>query len=236
MPQKISTSKLPKLHLIQWGILRKLGRSAGLRYNDLKPIEMDPHRFTYHMKKLLLLDLIDERDRVYVLTQKGKLLLNYFNKIPLFKDLPVDSFILLYIKRGKDLLVVERQIAPYLGYIGTPSFAILNNRYVDEVARKALSKLGLKGALSLNLILDILYKSQREVIKHTLIYTFYCSEPKGEAVKRNEEGRLLWMKPSELLNAKKGFDNSRDLIKFFEGRRKSSPGIALISRTYNTPM
>jgi len=241
MDRKKSHQKalFPQLHKVQWMILHSMKRREFSRFNQIKPKDMDPRRFVYHLNKLKKLGLVkcDDKTSRYFMTEKAKVLINFFPRMPYFEDLPIDSFILLYIKREEKLLVVKRRYAPYLGNVGIPCFNSEQDKYLHETAQQGLESLGLSGKLELPLLIEVIYKGRETcVVKHACMFTFYIENPRGSVKRECEEGTLFWTKPKELLKVEKGYDNSKDLIDFFEKERELEDGITIISRSYDTPM
>ncbi|MBM3208945.1 hypothetical protein FJZ40_01490 [Candidatus Shapirobacteria bacterium] len=233
-----SNEALPRLHEIQWQILKRMSFRPESRFNEIKPKVMDPKRFTYHLNRLKNLDLVrhDFRRGVYLLTDKAKLLTAYFTDIPSWGNLPLNSGILLYIEKSNKVLVVKRDHQPFLGYVGLPYFLTQNNEFVYQSAMEGLRALGLTGKLSLPLIIEVLFKNNRgEFIRHAFMLTYYCRNPKGEVSKRSYEGELSWIEPSALLKIKLGYDNSKDVVDFFS-KKQARSGVTIISKVYHTPM
>lgn len=230
-----TSKQLPKLHEIQWDILNKMKFQKSSRFNDLKPVDMDPKQFTYHLKQLVKLGIIQKEEGRYMISEKGKIILSFFPERFDITEIAVDTYILLYIKKGKKVLSVKRKESPYLGHIGVLCELPKKDEFFEQSAKKRLEKTGLKGELKLRMIIEVLYKSEGKSIRgHASMIVFYCEEPKGNIIEADEEGELNWIYPKELLESKKGYDNSRDLVKYFEGNEKVD-GIREISRTYSTP-
>jgi hypothetical protein len=235
--KKSKKSSLPKLHKTQWQILKDMTTREASRFNELKPKEMDPKQFTYHLKKLVSMNLVDYDDQKsnYILSDSGKLLISYFEKHPDFEEFPLDSYILLYIKRNKDLLVVKRKVQPYLDYIGVLSTYIKKNEFIEVSANKRLESIGLAGKAKLAMIIEVLYKTKDNTIReHACMYTYYVKNPSGNITQKYNEGELSWIEPKELLKVKKGYDNSKDLIKHFESKNFNPKELKTISREYYT--
>ena len=231
------SEKTRRLHKIQWQILKKMSTIEYSRFNELKPKEMDPKRFVYHLGKLKDFRLIlhDSKKGNYFLTDRGKMVLAHYEDLPDIEDYFFQTFILLYIKRKGKILVVKRKKAPYLGYTGNPFVNIEKEAYLQVSASNALESLGLKGNLSLNLILEMVYKTaEGKVRTHPFIYVFYSEEPYGEAVRSNAEGTLFCLSPKELSQAEKGYDNTKDIVSFFENKSFDRKSLKIMSRTYST--
>lgn len=230
-------NSLPKLHRIQWQILKKMSTDTESRFNEIKPAIMDPRRFTFHLNRLKNLELVrhDTDKGVYLLTEKAKILIAYFTDIPSWGNLPLHSAILLYIEKGGKILVVKRDSQPFLGYTGLPYFLTKQDEFIHQSANKCLTSLGLTGQLTLPLIIEFLFKNPKEVIRHAFMLTYHCSNPSGVIKESSYEGKLSWMEPEELLKVELGYDNSFDAINFFKENNNPN-GATVISKVYHTPM
>lgn len=178
----------------------------------------------------------DVKKGSYHLTEKSRILIGFFRDIPSYKGMPIDSYILLYIKRDGKILVVERKREPAFGYTGNPAFNTEMDRFLHKTALEGLKSLGLTGKISLLLILEMLYKRKyRQIVSHACIYVFYADEIKGKAIKRNDEGELFWIDPKDLLKVEKGYENSKDIVDFFESNRWVPDCTKIISKSYKIP-
>ncbi|MBU0976680.1 MAG: hypothetical protein ABIE03_05050 [Patescibacteria group bacterium] len=234
----MSKSKFPKLHKVQWQILKKMATQEHFRFNELKPKEMDPRRFVYHLDRLKAFGLIlhDKDSGKYWLADGGKMVIAHYEDLPSIEDYVVQTYLLLYIKRKGELLAVKRKHAPYLGFVGNPFVNMVSDEYIRHSAGSALSELGLEGQLSLNLILEMIYKRKDKSVRtHAFIYIFYTENPKGEPKKNNEEGTLSWLTPEELLKSEEYYDNTKDIIEFFESKGFDKNSFKMISKSYSTP-
>ncbi|MDD3647145.1 MAG: hypothetical protein PHS44_01410 [Candidatus Dojkabacteria bacterium] len=234
----MSTSKFPKLHKIQWSILKNMSTREMSRFNDLKPKDMDPKRFVYHLDRLKGFKLIchDKESGRYSLTDEGKMIIAHYEDLPSIENYIIQTYLLLYIKKNDKLLVVKRKHAPYLGFTGNPFANVGTDKYIKISAADNLSRLGLKGELSLNLIMEMIYQNEKKVVRtHGFVYVFYIENPEGESLTSNEEGELFWMAPRELLKVGKGYDNTKDIVEFFESHKFDRNSLRMISKSYSTP-
>lgn len=229
-------SPIYNLHEVQQEILRKLAQKPSLRFNEIKPDELDPRRFVFHLKKLQKLGLVSHnlKSGVYALTETGKFAQEYSECQ--VSDMPLFSFASIYVRKDNKILVVERESAPYLGYIGLPTFPVGGPKFMNSSAEDFVKGLRLGGSPILSLILELIYKGRkRKVGEHKFIFTYFLDDPEGEVIQKNSEGRFYWLSPAELLNIKKGYENTIDYVEHFE-RLDFDPGqIVHINRLYDTP-
>lgn len=227
----------PKLHPVQWQIIKRMSLSPESHFNELKPETMDPTRFTYHLNKLKDLELIrhDPDRQVYLLTDKAKALIGYFTDIPSWGNLPLNSAIMLYVLKDNKVLVVKRDEQPFINFTGLPYFYTEKDEFVHQSAQRALESLGLKGELSLDLIIEVLFKDKKEeVVRHAFMLTYFCKDPGGILCQKSYEGKLFWLSPADFLKSKPGYDNTKDVVNFFIQERPRT-GVTVISKTYHTP-
>lgn len=229
---------LSKIHLFQWDIILRLKENPEARFNELKPKDMDPKQFTYHLSKLREFELVDydQKKSKYLLNDKSKLLISFFTKPPSAYEWPSENYILLYIKKNNKVLTVVRKIAPYKGHLGVICCYINNKDSVVDSAEKYFKYLGFDGEISFNLLLEVLYRNEKgEVKNHVFMHVFYGLEPKGVPIVESDEGKLLWTFPNELLKAERGYDNSKDLVDLFENPNFDRKRLYFVSKVYSTP-
>lgn len=226
------------LHPTQINILKDMSFVLNSRFSDLKPTDMDPKEFTYHLKQLLSKGYItsDKELKTYSLTEKGKLALAYGIDIQSWGNVALHSGILLYIKRDEKILCVKRDKAPFLNYTGLLYYPTDKDFFLEQSANNALKELNLKGDISLKIIIEVLFSNiEGEIIRHASMFTFLVENPKGEIPSKSYEGDLLWLTPSELLNCHPGYDNTKDVVNYMQSEKKFD-GIKLTSKRYSTPI
>jgi hypothetical protein len=67
---------------------------------------------------------------------------------------------------------------------------------------------------------------------HDCFYVFYVNEPEGTCRKKCDEGELSWLHPHELLKAKKGYKNTKDIISYFEDPNFDQGKLHFVSKSY----
>lgn len=104
------------LHHIRRSILDKLAVAECLRYSELKPKHLDGNVFTYHLKGLIIDNLVEKNDAGnYFLTSTGR---DYI--VHRYEDsaLSAHSIFLLVLKRQSEYLLRRRTVQPLIGYSG----------------------------------------------------------------------------------------------------------------------
>lgn len=229
---------IPKLHETQWEILKRMANTTESRFNELKATEMDPAQFNHHLKQLKKHELIyhDQERGVYLLTERAKVLIAYFTDIPSWGNLPLHSGVLLYVVRGGKILTVRRDRQPFINYVGLLYSPTRHEQFVKDSARDLLGEIGLRGALELAVIIEVLFTNkEHKVIRHALMLTYACFEPEGELAQKSYEGELRWMAVEELLKAEPGYDNTKDVVEVMRKWKKGA-GVVHLTRTYQTEM
>lgn len=224
-----------KLHKVQRRIIKKISGSKSARFNELKIEDMDPKRFTYHLKKLVKYGLVKkEMNGDYKLTDSGKTFISHFEEEDSLLELNVDAYVLLYVKKDSKLLVVKREIQPYFGFTGVPCVNTRRDKTIKQMAQAKLDNLNLTGDLALSLIVEVMYLKNSKPRNHACMFIFYSENVEG-AVVNDEEGEYMWVGPKEILQVEKYYDNSKDLIEHFEREDFDKEELKFISREYNTP-
>lgn len=104
------------IHHIRRSVLDKLATAETLRYGELKPKDLDGNVFTYHLKGLMVDNLVTKNDAGdYLLTDAGR---DYI--VHRYEDstLSAHSIFLIVLTRGSEYLLRRRDVQPLIGYVG----------------------------------------------------------------------------------------------------------------------
>ena len=107
-------------HHIQRAIVYKLAFSAGLRFSELKPGELENKAFDYHLKKVVKAGYVEKTDDgLYKLTSEGQLMWRMSQKKSTQADRAY-STLLLAVQRQSDgaWLLYRRRTHPMFGLTG----------------------------------------------------------------------------------------------------------------------
>lgn len=97
-------------------ILDKLATAESMRYGKLKPTNLDGNVFNYHLKGLIVDNLVQKNDAGdYILTQPGR---DYIVHRHEDRSQSAHSIFLLVLKRDDEYLLRRRNVQPLLGYAG----------------------------------------------------------------------------------------------------------------------
>lgn len=103
-------------HHIQKQILDTLSQAESLRYADINPMKLEGNVFTYHVKQLIIDDLITQNeDKSYSLTTAGRAYIVHRNEKA---ETSAHSIFLVVIRHKNKLLLRKRLVQPMLGYSG----------------------------------------------------------------------------------------------------------------------
>jgi hypothetical protein len=107
-------------HHIQKAIVYNLAFTESMRFNELKPDDLDNKLFTYHLKKVVAAGLVIKNDNgEYSLTAKGKRVgKGAFKKDSRLLDRAYSILLLAVKKQDGAWLLYKRQTQPLLGLTG----------------------------------------------------------------------------------------------------------------------
>jgi 8-oxo-dGTP pyrophosphatase MutT (NUDIX family) len=204
------------LHEVQASILKELlFHHDGTNFASLNKLGMTNDHFTFHIKRLLNEGIIEKKDKLYFLTQKGK---QYAGKLDIF-ELKMEQFgtpgVAITAKRvikGKmHYLIQQRLKEPLYGYYGFVNGKIKFGELSINTARRELfEETGLTGDPEIITIQHRLRGPNPQDIKLDHFFFIYLvKNPKGK-LKHTEEGKNFWKTVDEIkkLNLFPGFEES----------------------------
>jgi hypothetical protein len=104
------------LHHIRRTILDELATAESRRYAELKPKDLDGNVFNYHLKGLIVDNLVQKNaGGDYSLTQQGR---DYIVHRYEDQSQSAHSIFLIVLKRQSDYLLRRRDVQPLIGYTG----------------------------------------------------------------------------------------------------------------------
>jgi len=220
-----------ELHPVQRQIVELLDRLGVANFNKLKPAQVDPHLFVYHLEKLLQAGVIERTpEGLYQFTEQGRHAVASLHQGIGLHDAQINSYVVLMLRRGEKFLTVERIRTPFFGYCGFLSMHIDKQMPILARAVKFLADNAIKARqIELSLIVEVLYKSVNTdtVAQHSLIYVV-TGELEGNSFPETiDEGRLALLTEQELLAVEKGYSNTRDMIQLAR-----SGNLSFVTREY----
>lgn len=190
-----------EVHPIQASILRVLMFKPEARFSDLNTEEISSDHFTFHVKKLLELELVEKTNEgLYRLTRTGKEFTNRFDtdvkQIVLERQAKIGvSVVCTREREGKiEYLIQQRLKQPYYGFYGFVTGKVRWGESIHETAARELKEeVGLSAILKLVGIEHKMdYSEGGELLEDKYFFIFKGTSVKGELVEQFEGGRNAW--------------------------------------------
>lgn len=113
------------MHRIQTIVLSQLMECEALRYSQLKPKQMEPSQFMYHLKVLIEGGLVEKWEGQYRLTAEGKQHTDRFDdENQSLRTYPRITVAVLYEHPDKGMLLKKRVHQPGFGLVGFVLFDV----------------------------------------------------------------------------------------------------------------
>jgi 8-oxo-dGTP pyrophosphatase MutT (NUDIX family) len=128
-------------HHIQRYLFKRLTGADVLRYSQLKPKDLEPNLFMYHLKELIKSGYVQKVENGYALTENGQLLASRFSMREVnIRQMPSTLTILLLHADDGEVLINERARHPYIGTYGAPSGKIHMGETLQQAAERELAE------------------------------------------------------------------------------------------------
>lgn len=191
----------PVDHHIQRQILRDLSKVDFMRFRDLKPSDLDNNVFTYHLKSLVAVGLIQKKTNGYTLSSSGMTYLDYAAAKRLVPRLQPKLITILVVQTDDKVALLERKTQPYLGKFMLPSGKMhFGEKFEEHAKREAKEKLGLDVDLKMRGMVNILISKEGIPITHVVASVCalqLTSTPKIHCL-MEERFSAAWAKKSDL--------------------------------------
>lgn len=202
-----------KLHEVQASILRELLFHNGKSFSSLNKVGLTNDHFTFHIKHLIKIGVIEKKDKLYFLTQAGKLYANKLDvdilKMEKFGTPSVAVTVIRTIRGKVHYLMHHRLKEPLYGYWGFINGKIRFGEFSKDTAkRELLEESGLIGEPKIISVMHKMRGPNRSEIKLDHYFFLYiCKGAKGK-LKNTIEGKNHWKTLEEIKNLKTfpGFD------------------------------
>ena len=207
------------LHQVQASILRELLFHNGTNFASLNKLDLTNDHFTFHLQRLIKEGIVEKKDKLYFLTQKGKTFASRLDIDGLIIEKMGSPSITVTAKRlinnKVHYLVQQRLKEPFYGYFGFINGKIRFGEFSQETAERELfEETGLEGKPSILSVTHKLRGPSRDNIKLDHFFFLYLvANPKGE-LKNTKEGKNYWKTMAQLRKLKTfpGFDTYIDII------------------------
>ncbi len=193
---------MKQLHQTQIEILKNLLFRKSARYSEIKPLEMEPAQFVFHLNKLIEADFIKKGEDTYALTDTGKEFANRItteaNKI---EERVKATTVLIPVRTQNnelEFLIYKRLKNPFYGCFGfATEKPFWGETYIDAASRGLHEETNLTGTPQLCAIKHYVVYSNEKLVEDKLMHAFIFNNPTGDLQNTNE-GTFEWIKESEL--------------------------------------
>lgn len=209
-----------ELHPVQRQIIELLEKLGTAKFNSIKPEQIDPHLFVYHLEKLQAEGIIEKtEDGLYQFTEDGRHALSSFHQGVGLYDANVNSYVVIALRWQQKFLTVQRTRVPFLGYQGFLSMHIDKQANILAGTQAFLTESVITtGQLRMSLLLDIVYRSRSSnaAVQHSLIFVVAGELSSNSLPSEIEEGSLSLLTKAELLGVDKGYSNTKDILDCYD--------------------
>jgi len=192
-----------EIHEVQGSILRELLFHNGTNFASLNKLGLPNDHFVFHIKRLEKEGIVEKKDKLYFLTQKGKQLAGkidiYTNKIEKFGTPGVIVTVKKLIQGKTHYLVQQRLKEPFYGYYGFINGKVRFGERTENTARRELQEeTGLIGEPKLIFINHKINGSSEDQIKLDNFFFIYIAEETTGELVDTIEGKHSWKTMDEI--------------------------------------
>lgn len=220
------------MHPIQREILYRLITNSCLPFSKLKPQEVESNLFMYHLKQLVVQELVQKRaDGKYELTAAG---LVFADRLSLssFKPRIQPKIITLIVCQNKkgEYLLYKRKRQPFIGLSGFVYGKIHLGEKVAQAAQRELrEKTGLEAKLTHCGEVYLTTMKGDNVVAAVFCHVFVGENPTGQLIKDSEIGECFWANP-QILGLEKFMPGFEDILLLV---KKEQPHLFFAEFTFN---
>jgi ADP-ribose pyrophosphatase YjhB (NUDIX family) len=215
------------LHYIQREILRELLFNPDTNFTKLNTHGITSDHFSYHIKQLIKIELVEKRSGKYVLSDIGKDLANRLDtesETAVFEKFgKVGVFCLIF--SGSDynskMIAQTRLKEPFFGYKGVVTGKIkFGETTFDAARREVLEETGLVGELNYKGMAHHVNIKDGRVVEDKYFFCFVVLNAKGELLYAGEGFKNELMTISQLRKQKPLYNGELDIIDMCIGKKK----------------
>ncbi len=180
---------------IQQELLRKLTLNTEQKYSELKPIDLDPKLFNYHLTLLRDKELvIKKEDGMYRLSAQGQLFIERLNGRNMKTQIqPRVATMIICQNEKSEYLLYTRSIEPFKGKIGFPwGKAHVEETVQQSAHREILEWSGFDEDLRAIGVVDMMIYQHEELISHTVFHLY-----RGTTTEQIHTKKVFWQQVSE---------------------------------------
>lgn len=196
------------MHKIQIKILKELLFKPVAKFSDLNVTDLTNDHFTFHIKRLVELDLVSKTKSGYELTTIGKEFANRLDTENLKLERQPKTTILLICVKNNKYLVQKRLKQPYFGFHGFITGKIRWGETIPEAAlRELVEESGLTGTPQLVGIKHKMdYALSEELLEDKFFFVVKFVNLTGKLIEKFEGGKNMWLTEKEILKLPNVFD------------------------------
>lgn len=196
------------MHEIQTKILKELLFKPVAKFSDLNVTDLTNDHFTFHIKRLLELDLVCKTKSGYELTTLGKEYAGRLDTDELVIERQAKTGVLLICIRNDKYLIQQRLKQPYYGFHG---FMTGKTRWGETIAETATRELteetglvGIPQFVGLKHKMD--YDLSGELLEDKFFFVVKFTNPTGKLIENFEGGKNMWLTKKEISQLPNVFD------------------------------
>lgn len=192
------------------------------KFKELNTDSLSTDRFSYHIKSLINLGLIEKKETLYHLTNEGKITASKIDTDKHeFEKQPKVSVIVIAHKtiRGKRMFVIhQRTKEPYFGYWG---FITGKVRWGETLAKTSERELNEEIGISGNHkfcygIHEMVYeKSTNQLLEDKFFHIMEATNLRGKIQEKTKDGINKWVTAEEFLKITPKYHNENDLMNWY---------------------
>ena len=208
------------MHDIQTKILKELLFKPVAKFSDLNVTDMTNDHFTFHIKRLVELELVQKTDSGYELSVSGKEFANRMDTDALALERQAKTTVLLVCIKNNKYLVQQRLKQPYFGFHGFISGKTRWGETVSETAiRELAEETGLAGVpqfIGMRHKMD--YSVLGELLEDKFFFVTKFVNPTGKLIENYEGGKNIWLTEKDILKLPNLFPDMAEFLTLYKSK------------------
>lgn len=191
-------------------ILNQLMHYPGMSFNELWNKQGESNTFSYHLKSLETVELIEKKDNgKYYLTSEGKSFVAFTDGATGEKEKqPLVALLMVVFDNQNNILLYERLKEPFYGYFGFPGAKLkFGEEILTGAARELQEETNLTADLKVAGLMNYNTYNNDKLLYHHTHFVIVGENPKGDLKREDREGKFEWISKEEFLKKKLFPDN-----------------------------